>query len=125
MKKMRPRPPCKKCGEPAAKNGIDSKTGKQRWKTLCNCCDKKERYPYKLAKKEVCEKCGFVPIHPCQLDVDHIDGDKENMSLDNLMTLCANCHRLKTQMNRDWAKERGPYGGYGGQCSLFDNKKGD
>lgn len=107
MKKIRPRRRCRICGNPAGKNGIDGKTGKQKWKTLCNGCHKKGRYPYKNAKKEICEKCGFVPTHPCQLDVDHIDGDKGNMSPSNLMTMCANCHRLKTQMNKDWAEEGG------------------
>jgi 5-methylcytosine-specific restriction endonuclease McrA len=36
-----------------------------------------------------------------QLDVDHIDGDHTNNELNNLQTLCANCHRLKTQVNND------------------------
>jgi hypothetical protein len=50
----------------------------------------------------VCEECGFVPIHPCQLDVDHMDGDKKNNNIENLKTLCANCHRLKTRLKRDF-----------------------
>ena len=45
--------------------------------------------------------CGFVPMHPCQLDIDHIDGCHSNNDHDNLQTLCANCHRLKTHMNGD------------------------
>lgn len=45
--------------------------------------------------------CGFVAIHSVQLDVDHIDGNHANNDVSNLMTLCANCHRLKTQMNND------------------------
>jgi 5-methylcytosine-specific restriction endonuclease McrA len=31
-----------------------------------------------------------------QLDVDHIDGNHRNNNPENLQTLCANCHRLKT-----------------------------
>lgn len=47
-------------------------------------------------KLDSCVKCGFRG-HPCQLDVDHRNNDPVN-----LQTLCANCHRLKTQENGDW-----------------------
>jgi len=53
-------------------------------------------------KKNSCEECGFVPLHSCQLDVDHIDGDRKNNKPENLKTLCANCHRLKTFKSRDF-----------------------
>lgn len=56
---------------------------------------------YKLHKKGHCERCGFIPEDLCQLDVDHIDGHKENSDPSNLQTLCANCHRLKTKQNKD------------------------
>ncbi len=62
--------------------------------------------PYKKHRKDICEKCGFIPEHICQLDVDHIDGDNSNNDISNLQTLCANCHRLKTHLNEDW-KEKG------------------
>lgn len=63
----------------------------------------KDRYhPYKKYKKDFCEDCGFIAIHPCQLDVDHIDGNHKNNQITNLKTLCANCHRLKTWQNQDW-----------------------
>jgi hypothetical protein len=61
------------------------------------------KYPYKKYKKEHCEKCGFVAEHTVQLDVDHIDGDNKNNDPINLQTLCANCHRLKTLLNKDGA----------------------
>ena len=51
-------------------------------------------------KRVKCEFCGFIPIHECQLDVDHIDGDKTNNEKSNLQTLCSNCHRLKTFLQR-------------------------
>lgn len=62
---------------------------------------------YTSFKKEVCERCGFVPEHSCQLDVDHIDGNRYNNSQSNLQTLCANCHRLKTLLNQDWKRGEG------------------
>ncbi len=48
--------------------------------------------------------CGFVPVHACQLDVDHIDGNRHNHELSNLQTLCANCHRIKTHISNDYKK---------------------
>jgi len=52
-------------------------------------------YNYRHLKGLQCEKCGFTG-QPCQLDVDHIDGDKTNNNIENIQTLCANCHRIKT-----------------------------
>lgn len=59
---------------------------------------------YEIHKKDKCEDCGFIPVHTCQLDVDHIDGNHKNNDISNLKTLCANCHRLKTYINKDWRK---------------------
>ncbi|SRR5258706_8740264 len=59
--------------------------------------------PYTKYKKETCEDCGFIPIHTCQLDVHHIDGCHYNNDLNNLMTLCANCHRLKHLTPDSWS----------------------
>lgn len=78
--------------------------GKGVYKAICRVCNK-ARYDnlgYRLHKGSYCELCGFVAVHPCQLDVDHIDGDKVNNDPSNLQTLCANCHRLKTWENSDW-----------------------
>ena len=61
--------------------------------------------PYRLHVSNKCSNCGFVPLHICQLDVDHIDGNKNNNDISNLQTLCANCHRLKTYLNKDWIKK--------------------
>jgi len=62
----------------------------------------RESFKWKQHRKNKCEHCGFVPQHKSQLDVDHIDGNKKNNDPSNLQTLCANCHRLKTHLNRDW-----------------------
>ena len=69
------------------------------------CCRKckqlNKEFPYRRFKKDVCEDCGFVPVYKCQLDVDHVDGNRHNNSPDNLRTICANCHRLKTYLNNE------------------------
>lgn len=59
---------------------------------------------HRLAKGTQCSRCGFVPEHWCQLDVDHIDGNRNNNDPQNLQTLCANCHRMKTWLERGNAK---------------------
>jgi 5-methylcytosine-specific restriction endonuclease McrA len=64
---------------------------------MCDGCLKR---PYTRHKKDKCERCGFVPEHRCQLDVDHIDGDHSNNDPANLQTICANCHRLKSHHDR-------------------------
>jgi len=46
-----------------------------------------------------------MPQDICQLDVDHIDGNHKNNEINNLQTLCANCHRLKTKLERDYEKK--------------------
>src|SRR5690606_16315952 len=96
------RPKCKMCGRPASfKETMPS--GVKRYKKLCGKCNQEKRetgYIYSQHKKEACEYCGFKPIHSCQLEVDHVDSNRKNNSPDNLLTLCANCHRLKTYLSR-------------------------
>lgn len=50
---------------------------------------------YRKYKSSTCSFCGFIG-EPCQLDIDHIDNNHLNNKLENLQTLCANCHRLKS-----------------------------
>lgn len=45
--------------------------------------------------KEVCSLCGQKNSWnnlPLVLQIDHIDGNRENNSIDNLRMLCPNCH---------------------------------
>jgi hypothetical protein len=82
-------------------------------KTCANCRRKEKygllatqsNYKYIKYKKEICEKCNFIPEHSCQLDVDHIDGNRNNNNPSNLQTLCANCHRLKTFNNKEYLND--------------------
>jgi 5-methylcytosine-specific restriction endonuclease McrA len=83
---------CKACGGEVKPHRFTRQGG------FCRPCSKT---PYRRLKKDSCGCCGFVPVHPAQLDVDHIDGNHANNSPDNLQTLCANCHRLKTVLNGD------------------------
>jgi len=79
---------------------------REKWKQLEKTRPGKVKRPYKKHKKSFCETCGFVPQYSGQLDVDHIDGNNKNNSIGNLQTLCANCHRLKTYLNKDYLKQK-------------------
>ena len=102
-----------------AKQARDTRTtinGESRYKPYCShCLDIKNEYKrdrfrgskdYRKNVKESCERCGFIPEHICQLDVDHIDNNHNNDEESNLQTLCANCHRLKTQNHKDLKKNK-------------------
>jgi cytochrome c553 len=98
------RPNCIICGRKARYHTKNEDGSVKYWRNLCTMCHKnsgQEQYKYRLYKKNYCEICGFEAIHPVQLDVDHIDSNHKNNEEHNLMTLCANCHRLKTVMNGD------------------------
>lgn len=88
---------CLYCGMSFKPNRVDAVFCKRRCKEL------KKKAPYRIHKGSICNMCGFVPEDSCQLDVDHIDGDHHNNALENLQTLCANCHRLKTKHDRNRA----------------------
>jgi hypothetical protein len=87
------------CGKQVRARGRAT-SGEQIYDTRCWSC----RCHYRKHKKDQCAFCGFIAIHPCQLDVDHIDGNRDNNDQGNLQTLCANCHRLKTHVNKDHLK---------------------
>jgi len=89
----------------------DSKKKKLNSKWRCStphrAANNRFSFPYRIHKKDYCERCNFKPEHPCQLDVDHIDGNSKNNELENLQTLCANCHRLKTYQSKDGSYKTG------------------
>lgn len=102
------RPRCA-CGNLCKTNGYNSK-GRVKYQSICSPCAKSKHSEKKMKLKRLkgdsCSLCGFIPVHSCQLDVDHIDGNRDNNDKSNLMTLCANCHRLKTFINKDWASKK-------------------
>jgi 5-methylcytosine-specific restriction endonuclease McrA len=83
-------------------NIFEFKSNKKYCSTNCKQKARQVRNSYRIHKGNNCIRCGFVPEHPVQLDVDHIDGNNKNNDISNLQTLCANCHRLKTFKNKDW-----------------------
>jgi|SRR3990167_11185116 len=109
---------CKVCKKNLATFRRIGKSGERQYRSKCYGCIWRAKSPEQRRKrnlswtvgkrpwlrfrKDRCEFCGFIPVHLCQLDVDHKDGNKKNNEQANLQTLCANCHRLKTQLNQDW-----------------------
>lgn len=96
-------PLCEQCGKNQKARRGWNRDGSPALRRVCNTCRDtakgkpgRGRRVYRTHKGLICEECGFVPVHPCQLDVDHLDGDHTNDDPSNLQTLCANCHRLKT-----------------------------
>ena len=87
------------CGNYVQSKGVVN--GKTRYSNVCTTCKKNRKKPVK--KKRYCEACGFIALHPCQIDLDHIDGNKANETAENLWSLCSNCHRLKTFLCNDWS----------------------
>jgi 5-methylcytosine-specific restriction protein A len=68
----------------------------------------------KLYQDPLCEDCLEQGTVKQATDVDHKDGDVTNMAMENLRSLCHECHSAKT------ARENGAFGnprGGGGQKS--------
>jgi hypothetical protein len=69
----------------------------------------------KYTKKEYCENCNSILGYECTytlpidkhsngiLTIEHWDGNPNNNLPDNLLTLCGNCARYKTNLYQDWS----------------------
>lgn len=85
------------CGSLTALKGLTA-TGEERWRSRCQKCLRAGR----KQKKGYCEHCLVVPKDKRELQIDHIDKNPSNNDLSNLQTLCAKCHIVKTNLNKDW-----------------------
>jgi 5-methylcytosine-specific restriction endonuclease McrA len=56
-------------------------------------------------KCNYCDNDGYWRDKVIPLEVDHIDGNKLNNTIDNLQFLCPNCHTCKTHSNAKHPKE--------------------
>lgn len=74
--------------------------GRQVFHRYCWQCKSNKSRNY--TKEKFCQMCGFESLIPQQLDIDHIDGNHTNEDPSNLQTLCANCHRYKTYVSKDY-----------------------
>jgi hypothetical protein len=94
---------CESCNVSLVKSNGKSKHGFTKWHKYCNTCSKatyNKKNGYRLHKKNKCEKCGFVPIDMCQLDIVYKDGNTSNKEKNNVKTFCANCSRLHNKKLR-------------------------
>lgn len=108
------------CNEYVILNSID-KQGRPRYRPHCGHCQAASfgKHPHRLGvtpfKTGQCSnKDGHLGF-PCLIkwskvpkwakgmtEIDHIDGDNSNNSIDNLQELCPICHKLKGQLNGDY-----------------------
>jgi len=100
---------CETCGQNEKQFKGYSKAGSEVYRNVCQACHKGGNHyrPWQVHRGEECELCGYEPLWFRSLDVHHRDGDKENNDPDNLMTLCATCHReLEATIHDlgDWEK---------------------
>ena len=106
------RPICNLCNKNYAASNY-TRNGITHYRSMCDECKrkkekKKPRTPnwqksgYK--KKATCDLCGFHSVYPSQLTVFHIDGDLENIQLNNLRTICLNCIEVVKRKNITWKR---------------------
>ena len=108
MSTKRPLCICKK--RPVAVNYV--KNNKTYYRKKCDKCLRLEKgldatpvsnwmkHGYK--KKKKCERCNFTAEHPIQLNVYHIDGNRNNNDWKNLKTVCSNCFVMISDLGIPW-----------------------
>lgn len=82
---------CSICGPVALRRR--ERRGSVEW--ICSRRNKELARPrHRLHLGTECVACGFKAIHAAQLDAHHINENHDDNRPQNIVTLCANCHRL-------------------------------
>jgi endogenous inhibitor of DNA gyrase (YacG/DUF329 family) len=78
---------CRQCKD------IGQKTIKEIQPAHYGTADKTKKYREKFIKQNrlICTRCGYKEF-TCSVQIHHIDKDRNNDNIDNLVSLCANCH---------------------------------
>lgn len=88
---------------PKSRTGTKYK-GRRYFKRYCESCrpDKQRgiRESHRKHVQMTCQRCGFEAIVKDQIDVHHKNGNHHDNRIENLESLCANCHRLEHAMQR-------------------------
>jgi len=106
------RPLCNTCKSKPRAYGYRKGT-KIYWRSQCDTCIRKRKnlktngparwFQSGYRKKTRCELCGFKAVNEQQMDVFHVDGNRNNTSIYNLKTICSNCQRLKSTQELGWS----------------------
>ena len=100
------RPTCinQGCDHPVAFSSI-YKNGTRRWRPVCWRCHQAS-YGKRNIDGRFGYKCTTYIPYPGALEMDHIDGNRENNTESNIQTLCKVCHSYKGHMNNDYKKNK-------------------
>lgn len=106
------RPICHGCNRNACAINY-KREGITHYRSMCDECGRKKHKlkPRKAnwaksgyKKKTTCDLCGFKSLFATQITVFHIDGDLENIALNNLRSICLNCVEVVKKKNVTWKR---------------------